>query len=177
MQSNRIYLPFYLKLILLINNRYFTICLLYSFLGLLTTFAKFEINTFTQSIPFFILVSLTFFILSIFNTKKKIRIIEGDILIKTGTFSGDISLPEFGKYRREKIILRLTLQVPSISNHPTFYKNFYFIKQLAGITNFEHRLIINAQNPEQVLLLRSLPNIVKKYINTWEKSSALTNSI
>lgn len=175
MQNKQLLLPFFLKLQLFFYNWFFLFGIITLFPVLLFTLneAQFQAPDF-QASEFqanqFILLAIIFFVITVYTYTKRIRILEGNMIVRLGVYMGEICLPQFVKHSYNKTMLRLTLEIPSVNRYRTCYKNFYFVRTLYSTSPYEYGIVINCKDPEQLILLKHLPNRVEKYILKWNNS-------
>jgi len=118
-------------------------------------------------IPIIVLLSA-----GLIRSIKRIKIIEGSNSISRGHFSGEIVLPVLKKFSNQRLLLRLSLEIPNKNYGKKIIKHFYLVKSQLSYHHNDYLLILNKDNPSLAILVNSLPGLVRKYISKWESTIA-----
>jgi len=161
MSSNKNGISFFHKLIIFLGSTYLWI-LIFIDLPFVIMFLEPELlqDTFIKSFLFQIIVSIFLIVLLLIDWFRKTEILK-NCYIDTAETIDEIIIP-FQKARTRKLILRLTLGLNF--NEKKFVRHFYFVRKLLIESNLKYQVVVSKNQPDNFILLNSLPKIVRKKI-------------
>ncbi len=159
--DKRIFLPFYIKAIIIISDLF----VIWSFLIFLPLILLYVLEIpFGQKIDLTIIFSLTLMVLGFIRSFKRIKIIEDSTAIQEGTSTGEIVLFDSNTTNRQKILFRLTVELKKSPYEKSIVKNYYFINNRIAKNKYDYSFIFNLENPKELVLINLFPKLVRNYI-------------
>lgn len=165
MKKIQVILPFYIKALIFISDWFVLFAIVFSIPLILIFGLRIEMvermnfDTIRTFIPVILLLSA-----GVLRTNKRIRIIENSTTIQSAVNIGEIILFESNKFREQRTLFRITIQLRNELNEHKITKHYYFLNSSIAKNKYDFNLIFNRDKPEKVVLINLLPRLARNYI-------------
>ena len=173
MTDKHLFLPLYIKLLIVISDWFILLGLLvslpiamFSQLGL-----EFGGNT-NQTLIWTTIQASILFAFGMIRSIRRIKIIESTTTFTNGVAIGEIVLFESNNRNYHKTLFRLSVELKTKSNNLSLVKNYYLVNSNISKTKYDYTFVYNLNKPEKVVLINLLPKLVGNYIRKIESTIA-----
>ncbi|MBK3519980.1 hypothetical protein [Carboxylicivirga marina] len=173
MTNKHIFLPLYIKLLIVISDWFFLFGLLISFPVMMFIQLGFEIGRNSEETIIWTLSQASIlFLIGLIRALRRIIIIESATTFTSGIAVGEIILLDSSKKKYHKTLFRLSVEFKNENNNSSIVKNYYLVNSKIARNKYDYTFVYNINTPEKVVLINLLPKLVKNYLKKIESTIA-----